>query len=60
MKIHLAYAAARQRRQVQPLADVLSLAIDRIRPGEAGREDFEKFLRFVEGVIAYHRFYGGD
>ncbi|HHW55942.1 MAG: type III-A CRISPR-associated protein Csm2 [bacterium] len=60
LKIHLVYAAARQRRQVQPLADVLSLAIEKIRPGEAGREDFEKFLRFVEGVIAYHRFYGGD
>ena len=28
--------------------------------GKEGLEDFKVFVRFVEAVVAYHRFYGGE
>lgn len=61
LKVHLAYAKARQQHPVKPLMDVMTAVIDKIR--EEGREgllDFNVFVRFVEAVVAYHRFYGGS
>ncbi len=51
----LAYAAGRESK-VRPLMNVLDPAI---KSGAHSRENFEKLLRLIEGIIAYHRFYGG-
>lgn len=60
LKVHLAYAKARQQASVKPLMDVMTVVIDKIRDeGKEGLEDFNVFVRFVEAVVAYHRFYGG-
>ncbi|HYF96291.1 MAG TPA: type III-A CRISPR-associated protein Csm2 [Symbiobacteriaceae bacterium] len=55
LKVRLAYAAAREKRAVGPLAKVLLPAVDRIESAE----DFRWFARFVEAIVAYHRFHGG-
>ncbi len=55
LKIHLAYAAGRQQ-ALKPLQGVLSEAIDKVND----EEDFKKLSQFIEGLIAYHKFYGGD
>lgn len=54
LKPKLAYAAG-QHDAVRPLAAVLVDAIDRV----VSDRDYERFARFVEAVVAYHRFYGG-
>jgi CRISPR-associated protein Csm2 len=51
----LAYAAGRDKK-VKPLMDVLDPAI---KSGAKSRENFEKLLRLIEGIVAYHRFHGG-
>jgi len=65
LKIHLAYAAGRQRKQEQqrdrtgpldPLQKTLNIAIDRVYD----EEDFKKLSQFIEGLIAYHKFHGGE
>ena len=56
LKPKLAYQAARQKQQVQPLADVLSLAIDHV--GDS-RERFQRFVQLFEAILAYHTKYGG-
>lgn len=60
LKVHLAYAKSRQE-AVKPLMEVMTAAIDCIREeGREGLADFLQFVRFVEAVVAYHRFYGGS
>lgn len=54
LKPKLAYAAGRQD-EVKPLMKVLASCIDRVKDGQ----DFDKFARFVESIVAYHRYYGG-
>ncbi len=61
IKPKLAYASGRQENPkkpnpVRPLMDVMNICIDKIR----GREDFEKFGQFVEAIVAYHKYYGGN
>lgn len=56
LKPRLAYAAGRQRDKVGPLMDVLSPAIDR---ATASYKSFKKLLALLEGIVAYHKFYGG-
>ena len=51
----LAYAAGREEQAI-PLHNVLDPAI---QSGAESRENFLKLLRLIEGIIAYHRFYGG-
>lgn len=55
LKVRLVYAAAREKRAVGPLADVLLPAVDRIHCAD----DYRWFARFVEAVVAYHRYRGG-
>ena len=54
LKPRLAYAAGRQQ-EVKPLMTVLEPCIDKVE----GKEDFEHFHRFVEAIVAYHRYHGG-
>lgn len=49
----LAYAANKNR-EVYPLQQVLDACIDKIREGDAGRRDFERFVNFFEAILAYH------
>ncbi len=51
----LAYAAGRHQ-DVKELAEILDTAV---KSAAQTQENFMKFLRFMESIIAYHRFYGG-
>jgi CRISPR-associated protein Csm2 len=53
----LAYAAGRKE-EVKPLMAVLEPAIK--AAAESPRELFDRLLRFVEAIVAYHRYYGGN
>ncbi len=55
LKPKLAYAAGRQE-SVKPLMEVLEPAIT---AGAESYESFKKLLALVEGVISYHKYYGG-
>ncbi|MBC7330028.1 type III-A CRISPR-associated protein Csm2 [bacterium] len=55
LKIHLAYAAGRQNK-LKPLHEVLSRAIDKVQD----LDDFKKLSQFIEGLVAYHKFHGGE
>lgn len=55
LKVRLAYAAARERKGVGTLAEVLLPAVDRIK----SEPDYRWFARFVEAIVAYHRYHGG-
>lgn len=54
LKPKLAYAAGRQD-AVRPLMAVLDPCMSRVKD----EEDFFKFSRFVEAIVAYHRYHGG-
>lgn len=59
LKVPLAYAAGRHPR-AKEFCHTCVAALDAVRSG--GREgylDWERFRQFVEGVIAYHKYYGG-
>ncbi|MGQ9485645.1 MAG: type III-A CRISPR-associated protein Csm2 [Desulfosoma sp.] len=51
----LAYAAGRHS-EVKHLAEILDAAV---RSAAQTKDNFMKFLRFMESIIAYHRFHGG-
>lgn len=51
----LAYAAGRNN-DVKELAEILDTAV---KSAAQTQENFMKFLRFMESIIAYHRFHGG-
>jgi len=57
LKPRLAYAARHD--EVKPLKKVLDKAIDGVKNSNNKQESFENFLRFVESIVAYHKFYGG-
>ena len=54
LKPKLAYAAGCQE-EVKPLMAVLVPCLDRVHT----KDDFIRFYRFVESIIAYHRYHGG-
>lgn len=54
LKPKLAYAAGRQD-EVKPLMAVLVPCINKVH----NKNDFMNFYRFVESIIAYHRYHGG-
>lgn len=59
LKVHLAYAAGREGK-VKPFMRVVNAVIDKAREkGKEGFEDFKKVVKFIESIIAYHKFYGG-
>ncbi|ROQ92048.1 type III-A CRISPR-associated protein Csm2 [Desulfosoma caldarium] len=51
----LAYAAGRHR-DVKDLAELLDPAV---KSAAQTHDNFMKFLRFMESIIAYHRYHGG-
>lgn len=55
LKVQLAYAAGREQR-LRDFARLFSMAVDKV----SDREDFDRFARFTEAVVAYHRFHGGS
>lgn len=57
LKPKLKYQAARNQREVGPLADILVPAIDDI--GDE-RYRFQNFVDFFEAILAYHRAAGGN
>ena len=52
----LAYQAGRER-AVKPLYEELVIEIDKI--GES-KKKFVEFARYVEAIVAYHKYYGGN
>lgn len=52
----LAYAAGRERK-VKELMNVLDPAI---QSASHSKDNFIKLLRLIEGIVAYHRYYGGS
>lgn len=59
LKPKLAYAAVRQQERrknpVQPLSDVMSEAIDKVKDSP----DFYRLVQLIESIIAYHKAAGG-
>ncbi|MDI1471301.1 MAG: type III-A CRISPR-associated protein Csm2 [Thermodesulfovibrio sp.] len=55
LKPKLAYAAGREEK-VKPLMKVLDPAIDK---GAKSYESFKKLIALIEGIVAYHKYYGG-
>jgi len=54
LKPKLAYAAGKQD-EVKPLMRVLDPCMSRVKD----EDDFLNFYRFIEAIVAYHRFHGG-
>ena len=55
LDIQLAYAAGREDK-LKDFARLFSTAIKQVR----SREDFDRFVKFTQAVVAYHRFHGGS
>lgn len=57
LKPKLAYAVGRNRDNngIRSLFEVLDNSIDKIQEFE----DFQQLAKFVESIVAYHKFYGG-
>jgi CRISPR-associated protein Csm2 len=55
LKPLLAYAVGRNK-QLRNLADVLNVAIDKVKD----YDDFKKFVEFFQTIVAYHKYHGGD
>ncbi|PLV58083.1 type III-A CRISPR-associated protein Csm2 [Thermotoga sp. KOL6] len=53
MKIFLAYQVGRGQSGVEKLKETLEPLIDEIENGK----DFEKFKKFYDAIVAYHKFY---
>lgn len=55
LDIQLAYAAGREDR-LKDFARLFSAAIRQVR----SKRDFDRFVKFTQAVVAYHRFHGGS
>ena len=55
LKPQLANAKARQQREVTPFFDVINPMLDIVKDAE----DYEILCKFVEAVVAYHKYCGG-
>jgi CRISPR-associated protein Csm2 len=58
LKPRLAYAAGRQQ-VVKPLNERFSRAIDGVLASTDRKKAIQNFFDLVEGIVAYHKFYGG-
>jgi CRISPR-associated protein Csm2 len=56
LKPKLAYAAGRDKEKLGPLMQVLEPAIT---AGSKTYEDFKRLIALIEGIMAYHKYYGG-
>lgn len=52
----LAYAAGRDPQKIGPLMEILDPAIT---AGSKSYDDFKKLIALIEGIMAYHKYYGG-
>lgn len=59
LKPKLAYAAGRNR-NVRPFQELLSRSIDAVVASENKARGVENFFALVEGIVAYHKFHGGN
>lgn len=57
LKPKLAYAAGRDWNRIKPLMEVLEPAIS---AGAKGYDDFKRLVALIEGIVAYHKYYGGQ
>jgi CRISPR-associated protein Csm2 len=55
LDVQLAYAAGREDR-LKDFARLFSAAIKKVR----SKGDFDRFVKFTQAVVAYHRFHGGS
>ena len=55
LKVPLAYAAGKQKK-VKLLMEVLEPCIDKVNT----HSDFKKIVQFIEAIVAYHKYYGGQ
>ena len=55
LKPQLANAKARQQREVTPFFDVINPMLDIVKDAE----DYEILCKFVEAIVAYHKYCGG-
>lgn len=55
LDIQLAYAAGREDK-LKDFARLFSAAIKQVR----SKKDFDRFVKFTQAVVAYHRFHGGS
>ena len=56
LRLNMAYAAARNNR-IEKLSGVLDAMLSKLQA--EGKEDFDRVVTFMEGVIAYHKLAGG-
>ncbi len=59
LKPKLAYAAGRHR-NVEELKKELEEAIDKVATSSNVKVAGDNFFRFVESIVAYHKYYGGS
>jgi len=59
LKPKLAYAAGRHR-NVEELKKELEEAIDKVAKSSNVKVAGDNFFRFVESIVAYHKYYGGS
>lgn len=58
LKVRLAYECGREPRVIKPFVTKAKL-LERIAGSRRSRKDFVAFARFMEALVAYHRFHGG-
>jgi len=60
LKPKIAYAAGRQPKTVKPFKEFIDETIDAWMKAADKRKATKNFFILIEGIIAYHKFHGGD
>jgi len=58
LKPRLAYAGGRQE-AVRPMSDALRQVVDAVLRSKDFEKALQNFFDLVEGIVAYHKYYGG-